>query len=99
VNVERLQVDLLTIAGHKIYAPKGVGSLYFRKGTAIHNFVHGAGQEMGKRAGTENVAYIVGLGVACDIAKNALPAFSGPIKTLRDIIFTKTCWRELVVSV
>ncbi len=54
---------------------------------------------MGRRAGTENVAYIVGLGVACDIAKNALPAFSGRVKTLRDIIFTKTCWRELVVSV
>ena len=56
VDVEKLQVDLLTIAGHKIYAPKGVGALYVRKGTAIHNFVLGAGQERGRRAGTENVA-------------------------------------------
>jgi cysteine desulfurase len=87
VNVERLQVDLLTIAGHKIYAPKGVGALYVRKGTAIHNFVHGAGQEMGRRAGTENVAYIVGLGVACDISKNALPEFYQRVKTLRESLY------------
>ena len=87
VDVEKLQVDLLTIAGHKIYAPKGVGALYFRKGTAIDNFVHGAGQEMGRRAGTENVPYMVGLGVACDIAKYALPEFSGGVKTLRDSLY------------
>jgi cysteine desulfurase len=87
VNVEKLQVDLLTIAGHKIYAPKGVGALYIRKGTAIDNFVHGAGQEMGRRAGTENVPYIAGLGVACDIAKNALPAFSQGVKILRDSLY------------
>jgi cysteine desulfurase len=84
VNVERLQVDLLTIAGHKIYAPKGVGALYVRKGTAIENFVHGAGQERGMRAGTENVPYIVGLGVACDVAKDALPVFSREVRALRD---------------
>ena len=61
VNVEKLQVYLLTIAGHKIYAPKGIGALYVRKRTVIDNFVHGAGQEMGRRTGTENVPYIVGL--------------------------------------
>ena len=88
VDVEGLQVDLLTIAGHKIYAPKGVGALYVRKGTAIHNFVHGAGQERGRRAGTENVAYIVGLGVACDISKNALPEFYQGAKTLRESLYT-----------
>ena len=87
VNVEKLQVDLLTIAGHKIYAPKGVGALYVRKGTDIDNFIHGAGQEMGKRAGTENVPYIVGLGSACDVARNTLPAFSGRVKMLRDSLY------------
>jgi cysteine desulfurase len=50
VNVEKLQLDLLTVAGRKIYAPKGVGALYVRKGTAIDNFVHGAGQEEGKKS-------------------------------------------------
>jgi cysteine desulfurase len=87
VNVEKLQVDLLTIAGHKIYAPKGVGALYVREGTAIDNFLHGAGQEMGRRAGTENVPYMVGLGVACDIAKDTLPAFSRRVKILRDSLY------------
>jgi cysteine desulfurase len=87
VDVEKLQADLLTIAGHKIYAPKGVGALYIRKGTVIDNFVHGAGQEMRRRAGTENVPYIVGLGVACDIAKNALPAFCQGVKMLRDSLY------------
>jgi cysteine desulfurase len=87
VNVEKLQVDLLTIAGHKIYTPKGVGALYIRNGTAIDNFVHGAGQEMRRRAGTENVPYIVGLGVACDIAKDALPEFSRDVRMLRDSLY------------
>jgi len=80
-------VDILTIASHKIYAPKGVGVLYVRKGTAIDNFVHGAGQEMGRRAGTENIPYIVGLGVACDIAKISLPAFSRDVRMLRDDLY------------
>jgi cysteine desulfurase len=87
VDVEKLQVDLLTIAGHKIYAPKGIGALYIRKGTTIDNFVHGAGQERGMRAGTENIPYIVGLGIACDIAKNTLPAFSRDVRMLRDSLY------------
>jgi cysteine desulfurase len=87
VNVDKLQVDLMTIAGHKTYAPKGVGVLYVRKGTAIDSFVHGAGQERGRRAGTENVSYIVGLGAACDIAKNALPEFSRSVRTVRDNLY------------
>ncbi|HLE75956.1 MAG TPA: cysteine desulfurase family protein, partial [Candidatus Bathyarchaeia archaeon] len=53
VNIDKLSVDLLTIAGHKLYAPKGIGALYIRKGTSIDNFVHGAGQEQRRRAGTE----------------------------------------------
>ena len=87
VSVEKLQLDLLTVAGHKIYAPKGVGALYVRKGTAIDNFVHGAGQEGGRRAGTENVPYIVGFGVACKIAKDTLPVFSREVRTLRDNLY------------
>jgi cysteine desulfurase len=98
VNVEKLQVDLLTIAGHKIYAPKGVGALYIRKGTAIDNFVHGAGQERGRRAGTENVPYIVGLGVACNIAKDTLPFF--PEKSGRsETTFTRTCLMGSIMNV
>jgi cysteine desulfurase len=72
VDVQALGVDLLTIAGHKLYAPKGIGALYVRKGTPFLPCMHGAGQEMGKRAGTENVAYIVGLGKACEILKKKL---------------------------
>ena len=70
VNVDKLNVDLLTMAGHKMYAPKGIGSLFIRSGVNIDNFIHGAGQELGRRAGTENVPYIVGLGRACKIAPN-----------------------------
>jgi cysteine desulfurase len=67
-DVEQLQVDLLTVAGHKLYAPKGVGALYVRRGTRIAPLIHGAGHEGGRRAGTENVAGIVGLGQACALA-------------------------------
>ena len=67
-NVHKLGVDLLTIAGHKLYAPKGVGALYVKKGTHIENLMYGAGQENGVRPGTENVPYIVALGKACEIA-------------------------------
>lgn len=68
VDVEKLGVDLLTIAGHKLYAPKGIGALYGRKGTQIENLMHGGGQEKGLRPGTENVIHIVGLGKACEVA-------------------------------
>ena len=68
-KVDDLRVDLLSIAGHKLYAPKGIGSLYIRKGTPIEPLIHGAGHESGRRAGTENVLLIVGLGKACDVAK------------------------------
>jgi cysteine desulfurase len=69
VRVDDLGVDLLTVAGHKLYAPKGVGVLYVRRGTSLRPFVLGAGHERGLRPGTENVAGIVGLGVACAIAE------------------------------
>jgi cysteine desulfurase len=68
-DVKKMGVDLLSIAGHKLYAPKGIGALYIKKGTHIENFLYGAGQEKGLRPGTENVPYIVALGKACDIVK------------------------------
>lgn len=71
-DVNLMGVDLLSIAGHKLYAPKGVGALYVRKGVKLSKFMHGAGQEQGIRAGTENVLGIVGLGKACEIAKGGL---------------------------
>lgn len=66
--VDDLGVDLLTVAGHKLGAPKGVGALYVRPGTRLDPIVHGAGHEAGRRAGTENVPYIVALGTACELA-------------------------------
>ena len=84
VNINRLNVDLLSIAGHKIYAPKGVGALYIKNGTKLDKFIHGAGQEQGRRAGTENVPYIAGLGSACEIASKNLNSYSKDIKALRD---------------
>jgi len=74
VDVTDLDVDLLSIAGHKCYAPKGVGALYRRPGTPINPVLLGAGQEHGLRPGTENVAGIVGLGAACDLARTHLTA-------------------------
>ncbi len=81
-RVDELGVDLLSVAGHKLYAPKGVGALYVRRGTRIEPFVHGAGHERGRRAGTENVIFDVGLGAACDVASQqvGMPA----IRALRD---------------
>jgi cysteine desulfurase len=68
-DVEELGVDLLSVAGHKVYAPKGIGALYMREGTKIEPFVHGAGHEAGRRAGTENVLLSVALGAACEVAR------------------------------
>src|SRR5205823_12768262 len=68
VNVDDLGVDLLSVAGQKLYAPKGVGALYIRRGVQIEPLIHGAGHESGRRAGTENVLLDVGLGVACELA-------------------------------
>ena len=73
-NVNDMNVDLLSIAGHKLYAPKGIGALYIRSGVTMENLIYGAGQEHGLRPGTENVPYIVGLGKACELAKENLEA-------------------------
>ena len=89
VNVNELGVDLLTIAGHKLYAPKGIGALYVRRGVQLEPLVHGAGHEKGRRAGTENVPYIVGLGKACEIARQSLPTATDRLRALRDRLHTK----------
>jgi cysteine desulfurase len=82
VNVRELNVDLLTIAGHKLYAPKGVGALYVRRGLTLPPLVVGAGQEHGLRPGTENVAGIVALGAACGLAARVLEAARGRMSGL-----------------
>jgi cysteine desulfurase len=84
VDVNDLGVDLLTIAGHKLYAPKGVGALFIRRGVQLEPLIHGAGHESGRRAGTENTPYIVGLGKAAEIARQSLPAASERLRQLRD---------------
>lgn len=71
-NVATLGVDLLTIAAHKLYAPKGIGALYIKRGVKLENIIHGAGQEQGIRPGTENVMHIAALGQACTVAKRDL---------------------------
>lgn len=83
-NVRHLNVDMLSVAGHKVYAPKGIGALYVRKGVVPKKFCHGAGQEMGWRAGTENVLEIVGLGKACEIADRSLDHTRTHLKAMRD---------------
>jgi cysteine desulfurase len=88
VNVNELGVDLLSIAGHKLYAPKGIGALYVRKGVKLEPFIHGAGHENGRRAGTENVPYIVGLGKGCEIIQQN--ESHGPrMKLLRDRLYDR----------
>ena len=83
-DVNRLGVDLLSLAGHKLYAPKGIGVLYVRKGVSLEKFMHGAGHERGRRAGTENVLEIVGLGKACEIAHRDLAKNVAHMQALRD---------------
>ena len=87
VDVDRLGVDLLSIAGHKVYAPKGVGALYIRRGLKPAKFMHGAGQEMAVRPGTENVLEIVGLGAACEIAERDLAKNMKHMQAMRDRLY------------
>jgi cysteine desulfurase len=88
-DVRELGVDLLTVAGHKLYAPKGVGALYIRKGVKLEPLIHGAGHEQGRRAGTENVPYVVGLGKACELARQSLPDATGRLNRLRDRLWER----------
>jgi cysteine desulfurase len=89
VDVNDLGVDLLTVAGHKLYAPKGVGVLYVRQGTKLESLIHGAGHEGGRRAGTENVPYAAALGQACEIARQSLPAATERLRGLRDRLWDR----------
>lgn len=89
VDVHGLGVDLLSIAGHKLYAPKGIGALFVKKGVRMAPFVLGAGHEKGLRPGTENVAFIVGLGKACEIAHRTLDAEAQRMHVLRDDLFAR----------
>jgi len=84
VDVNRLQVDLLSLSGHKFYGPKGGGALFVRKGTEIDPFLHGGGNERGRRAGTENVPAIAGLGKAAELALAELAERAAHFRELRD---------------
>lgn len=84
IDVKKLHIDMLSLSGHKLGAPKGVGALYIRKGVKVKNFIHGGAQERGRRAGTENLAGIVGLGKAITLAAEEMDAETARLSALRD---------------
>ncbi|MGB9630025.1 MAG: cysteine desulfurase NifS [Thermodesulfobacteriota bacterium] len=86
LNMRNSTVDMLSISGHKLHAPKGIGVLYIRKGTKFSPFIIGGHQEKGRRGGTENVPYIIGLGKACELAKKNLNEERTRVKALRDYL-------------
>jgi cysteine desulfurase len=88
IDVKTLPVDMLSLSGHKLHAPKGIGTLYVRKGTRFYPFMIGGHQEKGRRAGTENVASIIGLGKACELASKNLDNEGMYLKGLRDKLET-----------
>jgi len=100
VNVDELKVDFLTLAGHKFYAPKGVGALYVRGGREFVPLLHGGGQEGGRRSGTENVPHIVALGEACRLARERLPQDQEHLRALRDLLHErlKARFPELILN-
>jgi len=89
IDVEEMNIDLLSLSAHKIHGPKGVGALYIKKGTKIHNLIHGGAQEKKLRAGTENVPGIIGLGKAADIAYNNFDQKKEKLTRLRDRLIEK----------
>lgn len=86
LNMKKSTLDMLSISGHKLHAPKGIGVLYIRKGTKFSPFLIGGHQEKGRRGGTENVPYIIGLGKACELAKKHLDEENTKVKALRDYL-------------
>src|SRR6266540_2312831 len=99
--VDQLGVDFLSIAGHKVYAPKGIGALYIRSGVALEPLIHGAGHEFGRRAGTENVIFDVALGKACEVAQADLPRYQHEVRRLRDLFqaeLFKRCGDRVLVN-
>jgi cysteine desulfurase len=89
LNMKKSNIDMLSISGHKLHAPKGIGVLYIRKGAKFSPFMIGGHQEKGRRGGTENVPYIIGLGKACELAKKHLDEENTRIKVLRDYLEMK----------
>jgi cysteine desulfurase NifS len=87
VDVNNLNVDLLSVAGHKLYAPKGIGALYVRKGVILEKLIHGADHEMNRRAGTENILEISGLGKACEIAMRDMEKNRAHSIRMRDFFY------------
>ena len=86
IDVNKLKIDLLSISSHKIYGPKGVGSLYIRNGVNIQPLTHGGGHEKGLRSSTHNTPGIVGLGKACELVKNRMKKDTAHLKKLRDVL-------------
>jgi cysteine desulfurase len=86
IDLKKSTIDLLSMSGHKLHAPKGIGVLYIRKGTKFSPFLIGGHQERGRRGGTENVPYIIGLGKACELAKRNLEHENTRVKALRDYL-------------
>ena len=84
VRVDELDVDLLSIAGHKLYAPKGIGALYIRPGVRLEKLMHGANHEQDRRAGTENVIEMAGLGMACELIGQNLDGYARHMAEMRD---------------
>ena len=84
IDVKDMNIDLLSMAGHKFYGPKGVGAMFIKRGVKIENLIHGGGQEKGKRASTENTPGIVGLGKAIEMAISELPEERARLTKLRD---------------
>ena len=89
LSMKKSTLDMLSISGHKLHAPKGIGVLYIRKGTKFSPFMIGGHQERGRRGGTENVPYIIGLGKACELAKNHLDEENRRVNALRDYLEAK----------
>ena len=89
IDVEKIGIDMLSMSGHKIYGPKGIGVLYVRSGVEFEKFMNGGHQEKNKRAGTENLAGIVGIGKACELAKMNMEEHIKQIQELRDYYVSK----------
>ena len=89
LSMKKSKLDMLSISGHKLHAPKGIGILYIRKGTKFSPFLIGGHQEKGRRGGTENVPYIIGLGKACELARKHLNEENTKIRALRDYLEAK----------
>ncbi|MCX8045068.1 MAG: cysteine desulfurase NifS [Desulfobacterota bacterium] len=99
IDLKNVHVDLLSMSGHKIHAPKGIGVLYIRKGTHFVPYLMGGHQERGRRAGTENVPYIVGLGAACELAMQTMDEEQTRVQQMRDRLEREITSRAIDASV